>query len=167
MKELLEGRGLGFALRPLLGAVALGLGIGTLVLDLFAWFQWGPRETNGLVWGAYVLCVAAAVLIFLAGITALAEIADVDARERSLARLDLAVLAAGVLATGASAALRSFELSQAGAGPAALMLNVFGLVAGVVGVVVGGSLYASREWEEIVEELPRERNPRRRAAGRA
>src|SRR5690348_4330031 len=37
MKEFLEGRRFGFALRPQLGQIALGLAIAVLVLDLMAW----------------------------------------------------------------------------------------------------------------------------------
>ena len=49
MKELLEGRRFGFALRPQLGHIALGLAIAITILDLMAWFGWGalPRRLAG------------------------------------------------------------------------------------------------------------------------
>ena len=49
MKEFLEGRRFGFALRPQLGQVALGLAVAVTLLDLMAWFGWGARDTNGFV----------------------------------------------------------------------------------------------------------------------
>ncbi len=55
MKELLEGRRLGFALRPHIGQIAAGLGLATTLVDLMAWFGWGARDTNGFVIVAYWL----------------------------------------------------------------------------------------------------------------
>ena len=49
MKEFLEGRRFGFALRPQLGHIALGLGIAVTLLDLMSWFGWGARDTFGFV----------------------------------------------------------------------------------------------------------------------
>src|SRR2546426_12598752 len=70
MKELLEGRRFGFALRPQLGQIAVGLAIAVTVVDLMAWFGWGARDTNGFVIAASWLAVATAVGAAPATITA-------------------------------------------------------------------------------------------------
>jgi len=70
MKEFLEGRRFGFALRPQLGHIALGLAIGVTVLDLMAWFGWGARDTNGFVIADAWLAGATVVAAALAAITA-------------------------------------------------------------------------------------------------
>lgn len=166
MKELLQGRRLGFALRPVFGLTALGFALGGLILDLGSWFAWGTRDTNAFVWGAYWLYGAAAVLGLLATCATLAEVRDVPADERALSRIDLAAVLLATLAAVASLAFRSGELGAAGVSPAPLLLGVLVLAALGGALVTGGELYASREWEVIEEEQPRERHPRRRSAGR-
>src|SRR6266851_6739909 len=94
MKEFLEGRRFGFALRPQLGQIALGLAVGVAVLDLMAWFGWGARDTNGFVIAAAWLSVATAIVAALATMTAFVESTDAGDEDRALARLD--VLAAFV-----------------------------------------------------------------------
>src|SRR5260370_26407976 len=89
MKEVLEGRRFGFALRPQLGQIALGLAVAVTLLDLMAWFGWGARDTNGFVIANAWLAVATAVFALLATITALAESRDAADEERPLAPLDL------------------------------------------------------------------------------
>ncbi|MBI2774093.1 MAG: hypothetical protein HYX56_06345 [Chloroflexi bacterium] len=162
MRELLEGRRFGFALRPLLGGVALGLAFAITLLDLMAWFAWGSRETNGFVIAASWLCVAAALVALLAMFAAYAENADVPFEDRQLARLDLAGVGVAMLLYAGSAILRSFDLNAAGATPPALLLALAGLIVLLVGSGLGSLLYAAREWEEI-EEVIRERHHRRRA----
>ncbi len=166
MKELLQGRRLGFALRPVFGQLGLGMAFAALLVDLGAWFAWGTRETNAFVWAAYWLTIAAALDGLLAFVTALAELRDVPDEERSLARIDLAVLVLATAAAALSAAIRSGELGAAGASPAPLLLGVLSLLVFAAAAFTGGDLYAPREWEEIQEELPRERHSRRRAAAR-
>ena len=166
MKELLQGRRLGFALRPVFGQLALGMAFAALLLDLGAWFAWGTRETNAFVWGAYWLAIAAALNGLLAFVAALAELRDVPDEERSLARIDLAVVVLATAAAALSAAIRSGELGAAGASPAPLLLGALSLLAFAATAFIGGDLYAPREWEEIQEELPRERHSRRRTAPR-
>lgn len=166
MKELLQGRRLGFALRPVFGQLGLGVALGALLIDLGAWFAWGTRETNAFVWAAFWLLSAAALDGLLAFVASLAELRDVPGEERSLARIDLALVALATVAAGLSAALRSNELGAAGTPPAPLLLGVLSLLTFAAAVFTGGDLYAPREWEEIEEELPRERHPRRRSAVR-
>src|SRR5260221_106960 len=89
MKEFLEGRRFGFALRPQLGQIALGLAVAVTVLDLMAWFGWGARDTNGFVIANAWLAVATPVFALLATITALPESRDAADEDRPLARLDL------------------------------------------------------------------------------
>jgi hypothetical protein len=165
MKELLEGRRIGFALRPPLGAVALGLGLGVTTLDLMAWFGWGSRETNGFVIGAYWLAIATAVVALLAAITALAEMGDVPAEDATLARLDVAAAGVATLLYAATAGLRSFDLGAAASLPLAFLLAIAGLLVLVVGTGVAALLYAAREWEEL-EEITHERHRRRRMVAR-
>ena len=49
MKELLQGRRLGFALRSHVAFVATGVAVAVVILDLMAWFALGGRDTNGYV----------------------------------------------------------------------------------------------------------------------
>lgn len=167
MKEFLQGRRLGYALRPSLGHVALGVGLAATLLDLMAWFAWGASRTNAFVVGAYWLVIAAALLTLLAGLAAVAELRDIPGEERPLARLDvLAILGAAALYV-LSAALRAGDQGAAGAAPAALLSAVAGLILLVVGGVIGSNLYAAREWEVIDEDEdePRRHHPRRSRAG--
>lgn len=165
MKELLEGRRVGFALRPPLAAVAVGLGIALTLLDLMGWGAWSARDTNGFVVAAYWLAIAALIVTLLAFVTALAELRDVPFEDRGLARLDaLGTIVAALLYAG-SAAFRAFDLGAAAASPAALLLAAAGLLLLLAGAAMALLLYAAREWEEI-EEITRERHGRRRAASR-
>lgn len=167
MKEFLQGRRLGYALRPSIGHVALGLGAAVTLLDLMAWFAWGTSRTNAFVVGAYWIAIATALLSLLAGLAAVAELRDIPGDERSLARLDvMAILGAAALYV-LSAAVRSGDLGAAAAAPAALLTAVAGLIVLVVGGVIGSNLYAAREWEVIEEEEdePRRHHPRRSRAG--
>jgi len=161
MRELLEGRRIGFALRPPLGAIALGLGLAVTILDLMAWFGWGSRDTNGFVVGAYWLAIATAVVALLAAVTALVEMGDALEEDVTLARLDLAAAGVATLLYAVTAALRSFDLGAAAALPLAFLLAIAGLLVLVVGAGVASLLYAAREWEEL-EEITHERHRRRR-----
>lgn len=165
MKELLEGRRFGFALRPAFASIAVGLGIAVTLLDLMSWLGWGARDTNGFVVAAYWLCAAVLAVLLLALITALAELRDVPAEEITVARLDTAGVVLAIVLYLASAALRSQELGAAGATPPAFLMTVAGLLVLLVGAAMASLLYATREWEEI-EEITRERHTRRRAASR-
>src|SRR5260221_6802887 len=49
MKEFLEGRRFGFALRPQLGQIALRLAVAVTLPDLMGWFDWGRRATDDFV----------------------------------------------------------------------------------------------------------------------
>ena len=166
MKVFLQGRRFGFAPRPQLGGIAVGLGLAATLLDLMAWFQWGSRSTNGFVVGAQWLVVTTAVVTLVAALTAFAETRDLGVEERSLGRLDLIAAAVASLLYAASAALRSGELNAAGASPAPLLLAIAGLVVLLVDGVVSSNLYAARDWEELEEEVVPERHRRRRAATR-
>src|SRR3979409_89794 len=106
MKDLLEGRRFGFAVRPQLGHIALGLAIAVTVLDLMAWMGWGARDTNGFVVANAWLAAAPAVVALLATITALAESTDAAEEDRSLARLDVLAAFVAFLLYGVSSALR-------------------------------------------------------------
>lgn len=161
MKELLQGRRLGYALRPSVGHVALGLGAAVTILDLMAWFAWGTPRTNALVVGAYWLVIATAVLALVAAVAAVAELRDIPADEHPLARLDvIAILAAAGLYV-LSAALRAGDQGAAAASPAALLSAVAALIVLVVGGYIGSNLYAAREWEVLDEDedQPRRHHP--------
>ncbi len=165
MKELLEGRRIGFALRPPLAGVALGLGIAVTLLDLMAWFGWGARDTNGFVIAAYWLSAAAAVVGVLGIATAVAELLDVPDEDRTLARLDVAAISVATLLYVVTAVVRSFDLAAVGAPPAAFLLAIAALIVLGAGGATSSLLYAAREWEEI-EEVTHERHHRGRVASR-
>lgn len=167
MKETLQGRRFGFAPRPHLGHVALGLAIGVTLADLMAWFQWGARETNGFAVVALWLAGATAVVSAAAAITAVAEWRDAAASDAGVARLDLLAAVVAVLLYIASAALRAAEPGAAAASPAPFLLAIGGLILLVFVGVISAALYAGREWEVPEEdELAPERQRRRRAAVR-
>lgn len=165
MKELLEGRRFGFALRPVFANVALGLGIAATLLDLMAWFGWGSRDTNGFVIAAFWLCAATGLIGLLALATAVAELRDVPEDETNVARLDAGGVLIVIVLYAASAAIRSLSLGAAGATPPAFLLAVAGLLVLIVGSAMSSLLYATREWEEI-EDLASQRHGRRHAASR-
>jgi uncharacterized membrane protein len=166
MKEFLEGRRFGFALRPLLGHIALGLAIAITLLDLMAWFGWGARDTNGFVIADAWLAVATAVAAALAMFTALVESSDAAEEDRALARLDVLAAFVVVLLYAASSALRVIDLAAAGASPAAVVAALAGLIVLLVDGVIASTLYSSREWAVLDEEEydPRRHQKRRRAS---
>jgi uncharacterized membrane protein len=166
MKELLEGRRFGFALRPQLGHLGVGLGIGVTLLDLMSWFGWGTRDTNGFVIAASWLAVATAVVALLATITAFVEATDAAEADRSLARLDVLAALVTVLLYTSSGALRVTDLGAAGASPGAVVTAFAGFVVLLVDGVIASTLYSSREWAVLDEEEyePRRHQKRRRAS---
>lgn len=166
MKELLEGRRLGFAPRSHLAFVAIGIGFAATLLDLMAWFGWGARDTSIFVVAAQWLIVTEVIVVGVAAITAVVEYGDVDAEERGLARID-ELAAIGVLVLyGISGVVRSLELGQAAPSPAPFLLAIAGLVLLIADAVLSANLYSTREWEVLEAEPVRERHPRRRVAGR-
>lgn len=165
MNELLEGRRFGFALRPPLASVALGVGIALTLLDLMAWGGWGSRDTNGFVIAAYWLAIAAAVVALLGLATAFAELRDVPDEDRTLGRLDVLAVGVAALLYSGTAVLRAFDLGAAAASPPAFLLGLAGLVVLIAGAAISALLYAAREWEEI-EDIAHERHGRRRTAAR-
>lgn len=165
MRELLEGRRIGFALRPPLAAAALGIGVALTLVDLMAWFAWGSRETNGFVVVAYWLAIATALVALLGTVTAAVELGDVLDDDRGLAKLDLAAAAVATLVYGATAAFRSLDLGGAAPLPFPFLLAIAGLLVLLVGAVTAALLYAAREWEEAVE-ITHERHHRRRMVAR-
>lgn len=165
MKELLEGRRLGFAPRSPLAFVAIGLGLALTLVDFMAWFGWaGVRDTNAFVLAAQWLAVATFVVIGLAAITAVVEYGDVDAEDRGLARIDEAAAIGALVLYGISAVLRSLELTQAAPSPAPFLLAIAGLILLIFDAGLAANLYSAREWEELEEEPVRERHQRRRVA---
>lgn len=164
MKELLEGRRLGFAPRSPLAFVAIGLGLALTLVDFMAWFGWGARDSNAFVVAAQWLAVATFVVIGLAAITAVVEYGDVDAEDRGLARIDEAAAIGALVLYGISAVLRSLELSQAAPSPAPFLLAIAGLILLIFDAGLAASLYSAREWEELEDEPIRDRHPRRRVA---
>ncbi|HEV2250518.1 MAG TPA: hypothetical protein VGT60_08430 [Candidatus Limnocylindria bacterium] len=166
MRELLEGRRFGFAPRPQLGQIALGLAIAVTLLDLMAWFGWGARDTNGFVIANAWLTVATAVVAILATFTALVEAGDAAEVDRALARLDVLAAFVVFLLYVASAALRVTDLGAAGASPGAVVAALAGLVVLAVDGFVAATLYASREWAVLDDEEyePRRHQKRRRAS---
>ncbi len=166
MKELLEGRRFGFALRPQLGQLAAGLGIAVALLDFMAWFGWGARDTNGFVVAAYWVAVLVAIVGALATITAFVESRDAEQHDRSLARLDVLAAFVAVLLYVVSCAFRVVDQDAAAANPGALVSSLAGLIVLFVDGVIASTLYASREWEVLDEEdyEPRRHQKRRRAS---
>ena len=163
MKEFLQGRRLGFALRSHLAFAAAGLGVAVTVSDLMAWLALGGRETNGYVVISQWLCVATFLVVGFAAIAAVAERWDVIPEERGLAQVDVLAAIASLLLYGASAVLRSLELGAAAASPTPFLLAVAGLIVILVDAGLAANMYSSREWEEIEEEPVHERHRRRRA----
>ena len=163
MKEFLQGRRLGFALRSHLAFAAAGLGVAVTVSDLMAWLALGGRETNGYVVVSQWLCVATVLVVGFAAIAAVAERWDVIPEERGLAQVDVLAAIASLLLYGASAVLRSLELGAAAASPTPFLLAVAGLIVILVDAGLAANMYSSREWEEIEEEPVHERHRRRRA----
>ena len=167
VKELLQGRRFGFAPRPAIGFIAVGLGVGVTLTDLMAWFAWGTRATNGYVIAAYWLAIATAVVCAIRVLAAIAEYVDTPDEERSLARLDLVAAIVALIVYGGSAAIRATSLSAAAAEPAPFLLAIAGLIVLLVDAAVAANLYSERGWEELDDEPARERRaPRRRAAAR-
>jgi uncharacterized membrane protein len=163
VKASLEGRRVGFALRPPLAGVALGIGLAVTILDLMAWFGWGARLTNGLVVASVWLCGAAAVVGLLGLATGFAEYLDAPDDDRSLARLDAIGVAVATVVYVASGVLRALDSGAAAASPAAFLLALVALIVLSAGAAMSALLYASREWEEI-EEVTHVPHRRRRTA---
>jgi hypothetical protein len=166
MKEFLEGRRFGFALRPMFGQIALGLGLAVTLLDLMSWFGWGARDTNGFVIAASWLAAAVAVVTVAAILTAVFESMDAAEEDRSLARLDLLAAFVVFLLYGVSTALRIVDLGAAGASPGAVVAAAAGFIVLLVDGVIASTLYSSREWAILDEEEyePRRHQKRRRAS---
>ncbi len=161
MKEILQGRRLGFALRSHLAFVAVGLGLAIAILDLMAWFAFGARETNGFVVASQWLCVVTMLIAGAAAITAVAERGDVVDEERGLAQIDALAGIIIVALYGVSAVLRSVELGAAAPSPAPFLLAMAGLIVLIIDSGLAANMYSSREWEELVEEPVREHRRRR------
>jgi hypothetical protein len=166
VKEVFEGRRLGFAPRSHLAFVAIGLAFAVTVLDLMAWFSWGVRETNSLVVAAQWLAIATFLVVGAAALTALAEFSDVPAEERGLARIDQLAAIGALLLYAVTVLWRSTELGASAASPVPFLVAIAGMILLVADAGLAANLYSAREWEELEEEPARERHPRRRAAGR-
>lgn len=166
MKELFQGRRLGFSPRPAIGFVAVGVGASLTLTDLMAWFAWGAKDTSGFVVVSYWLASAATIALGLAVITTVAEYIDTPEEERGLARLDLLASIAGFLLYGASTVLRGLDPSAAAAATAPFLLAIAALLVTFIDAALAANLYGAREWEELDEEAAHERHPRRRAASR-
>ena len=161
MKEFLQGRRLGFALRSHLSFVAIGLGLAIAIVDLMAWFALGSRDTNGFVVVSEWLCVVTMLTAGAAAIAAVAERGDVIDEERGLAQIDALAGIVVVVIYGVSAVLRSLDLGAAAPSPAPFLLTMAGLIVLVIDSGLAANMYSSREWEHIVEEPVREHRRRR------
>jgi hypothetical protein len=167
VKEFLQGRRLGFALRSHLAFAAAGVGLSVTIADLMAWFALGARETNGYAIVAQWLCVTTLLLAGAGAIAAVAERGDVMDEERGLAQIDILAGIAAIILYGASAVLRSLELGAVAPTPAPFLLTIAGLVVLIIDAGLAANMYSSREWEEIEDEPMRDHHRgRRRAAGR-
>src|SRR2546428_8412143 len=107
MRELFQGRRFGFAPRPILAFLAVGLAIGVTLVDLMAYFAWGSRETNGYVVVAYWLVISTTIVAGLAALPPPAEVLGVLARGSGLPQLLLAAPRRARFAFTTAAALRS------------------------------------------------------------
>ncbi len=161
MKELLQGRRLGFALRSHVAFVATGVALAVVILDLMAWFALGGRDTNGYVIAAQWLCVATLLLAGFSATAAIAERGDVVPEERGLARIDALAALAVILLFGISAVLRSLELGAVAPSPAPFLLSIAGLIVLFIDSGLAANMYSSREWEELEDEPVREHRRRR------
>jgi hypothetical protein len=161
VKEFLQGRRVGFALRSHLAFVAVGFGLAIAIADLMAWFALGSRDTNGFVVVAEWLCVVTMLIAGAGAITAVAERGDVIDEERGLAQIDALAGIVVVALYGVSAVLRSVELGAAAPSPAPFLLTIAGLIVLLIDSGLAANMYSSREWEHIVEEPVREHRRRR------
>lgn len=166
MKELFQGRRFGFAPRPAIAHIAVGIGIALTLTDLMAWFAWGGADTGSFVVVSDWLAHAVTVVLGLGALAALAEYIDVPQDDRGIARLDLVAAIVAFLVYGASTFLRGFDIGGAAASPAPFLLAIAGLLVSFIDAIVSANLYGAREWEELDEEPLRERHPRRRAVSR-
>src|SRR5262245_33058408 len=128
MRELLEGRRFGFALRPMLANIAAGLGIALFLTDLLTWSGWGVHDTNALLVGSSWVAVATAIAALLGLAASLAERADVPDEEAGLARTDAIAVGAAALLYVASSVVRGLDAGAAAASPLALLLEIAGLI---------------------------------------
>ncbi len=161
MKELLQGRRLGFALRSHVAFIATGVAVAVVILDLMAWFALGGRDTNGYVIAAQWLCVVTLLLAGFSAIAAIAERGDVVPEERGLARIDALAALVVILLFGSSAVWRSLELGAAAPSPAPFLLSIAGLIVLFIDSGLAANMYSSRDWEELDDEPVREHRRRR------
>lgn len=161
MKELLQGRRLGFSPRSHLAFLVCGLALGVTLADIMAWLGLGSRDTNGYVIVAQWLCVTTAFVAGLAAIAALTERFDIVPEERGLAQLDILAGVAVVGLYGVSAILRGLELGNQAPSPVPFLLTIAGLITVFVDAGLAANMYSSREWEELDEEPVREHRRRR------
>jgi uncharacterized membrane protein YidH (DUF202 family) len=161
VKEALQGRRLGFALRSHVAFVAAGVAIAVVILDLMAWFALGARDTNGFVIAAQWLCVAVLLIAGFSAVAAVAERGDVLPEERGLAQIDALAAIAVVLLFGISAVLRSLELGAVAPSPTPFLLSIAGLIVLLIDSGLAANMYSSREWEELEDEPVREHRRRR------
>lgn len=165
MKELLEGRRFGFAIRPVAAGIALGLGLAITIVDLMAWLGWGVRETNALVVAGQWLGIVTVLLCAVGVAAALAEMRDVPEDEASLARLDALSVGAALLLYLGSSAARALDPGAAASSPPAFLMALAGLIVLGAGSGLSSLLYAPREWEETLEAIA-DHHRRRRVASR-
>lgn len=165
MKELVQGRRLGFSPRSHLAFAAAGIGFAVTLVDLMSWFAWGRPETNGYVIVAQWLVVTNVILTGVAAIGAVVERMDVAPEERGLARIDIVAAVAVLLLYGVSGVFRSLELANPAPSPAPFLLAGAAFVLVLIDAGLAANMYSTREWEELEEEqLVREHRPRRHVA---
>jgi uncharacterized membrane protein len=165
VKELFQRRPLGVPIHHTMTNWTFALLLGSVVLDLLAWFGLGTRDTTGTNVGAYAVLIAAVVASALAVLAALAAALDLPDDLRGLGRTYTAILLVLTLLQLAGLYLRNATLRDQVVPPMPLFLSLATLLGMAMAAWLGG-LIAAREVEDELEEEYEEPEPIRRRRSR-